>query len=104
MWSRGVTRWFRCSLSVADPFVCRCLTSWDHASVVTPRSSNRTCGTTASGSRRKCHEVAHGKLFVRVERQTRPSTWCRDASGNRPAPEPNTLCLAHNHRRSRLQA
>ena len=27
-WSRGVTRWFRCSLSVADPFVCRCLTSW----------------------------------------------------------------------------
>ena len=27
VWSRGVTRWFRCSLSVADPFVCRCLTS-----------------------------------------------------------------------------
>src|SRR5215470_13474674 len=27
LWSRGVTRWFRCSLSVADPFVCRCLTS-----------------------------------------------------------------------------
>jgi hypothetical protein len=27
VWSRGVTRWFRCSLSVADPFVCRCLGS-----------------------------------------------------------------------------
>jgi hypothetical protein len=27
LWSRGVTRWFRCSLSVADPFVCRCLNS-----------------------------------------------------------------------------
>jgi len=26
-WSRGVTRWFRCSLSGAGPFVCRCLTS-----------------------------------------------------------------------------
>jgi hypothetical protein len=26
-WSRGVTRWCRCSLSVAGPFVCRCLTS-----------------------------------------------------------------------------
>jgi hypothetical protein len=28
VWSRGVTRWLRFSLSVADPFVCRCLTSW----------------------------------------------------------------------------
>jgi hypothetical protein len=27
MWNRGVTRWFRCGLSVAGPFVCRCLTS-----------------------------------------------------------------------------
>ena len=26
-WSRGVTRWFRWSLSDADPFVCRCLTN-----------------------------------------------------------------------------
>ena len=23
-----MTRWVRCSLSVADPFVCQCLTSW----------------------------------------------------------------------------
>jgi hypothetical protein len=27
LWSRGVARWFRWSLSVADSFVCRCLTS-----------------------------------------------------------------------------
>jgi hypothetical protein len=27
LWSRGVTRWIRFSLSVADSFVCRCLTS-----------------------------------------------------------------------------
>ena len=27
VWSRGVTRWFRSNLSVADSFVCRCLTS-----------------------------------------------------------------------------
>jgi len=27
LWSRDVARWFRCSLSVSDPFVCRCLTS-----------------------------------------------------------------------------
>jgi hypothetical protein len=26
MWSRGVARWFRWDLSVADPFSCRCLT------------------------------------------------------------------------------
>jgi hypothetical protein len=27
LWSRGVTRWFRRSLAVSDPFVCRCLNS-----------------------------------------------------------------------------
>jgi hypothetical protein len=27
LWSRGVARWFRWSLSVAGSFVCRCLTS-----------------------------------------------------------------------------
>ena len=48
-----MARWFRWSLSVTDPFVCRCLTSSDHASVSTPRSSNRTCGFAASGSRRR---------------------------------------------------
>ena len=27
MWSRDVARWVRCGLSVAGPFVCRCLNS-----------------------------------------------------------------------------
>jgi len=43
-------------------------------SVSTSRSSNRTCGTTASGSRGKSHGFAHGKLLVCLVRQIRPST------------------------------
>ena len=27
LWSRGVARWFRLSLSFADPFLCRCFTN-----------------------------------------------------------------------------
>ena len=71
LWSRGVARWFRWSLSVSDPFVCRCLTS-PSCSVSTPRSSNRTGAFRASGSRRKAHEVAHGKLRVRPVRRAKP--------------------------------
>ena len=66
-------------------------------SVSTSRSSNRTGAFNASGSRRKFHDVAHGKLFVRLVRQTRPITWCREASENRSVTCPLTLCLAHNH-------
>ena len=39
-WSRGVARWFRWSLSVADPFVCRCLTS--SAMLPFPHPAHRT--------------------------------------------------------------
>ena len=35
-----MTRWFRCSLSVADPFVCRCLTS--SAMLPFPHPAHRT--------------------------------------------------------------
>jgi hypothetical protein len=45
----------------------------------------------------KGHEVAHGKLRVRLVRQTRPSTLWRDPFGNRLVPGQSTLCLAHNH-------
>jgi hypothetical protein len=41
------------------------------------------CGFPASGSRRKGHDVAHGKLRVPWVRQTRLSTSCIDVSGNR---------------------
>jgi hypothetical protein len=40
----------------------------NHASVFTPRSSNRMCGFPASGSRRKVHVFAHGRLLVRLVR------------------------------------
>jgi hypothetical protein len=48
-----VARWFRRSLSVADPFRLSVPHELRHASVSTPRSSNRTCGFAASGSRRR---------------------------------------------------
>ena len=73
-------------------------------SVFTPRSSNRTGAANASGSRRKVHDFAHGKLRGRAVRRTRPSTLLRWTSGNRPVPSPRTLCLAHSHCRSLLQA
>jgi len=40
LWSRGVARWFRWSLSVADPFVRRCLTS--SAMLPFPHPAHRT--------------------------------------------------------------
>src|SRR5258706_5708067 len=40
VWSRGVARWFRWSLSVADPFVSRCLTS--SAVLPFPHPAHRT--------------------------------------------------------------
>ena len=42
---------FRTNISVSAPFVWWCLNGSTVAPVSTPRSSNRTCGTTASGSR-----------------------------------------------------
>jgi hypothetical protein len=45
----------------------------------------------------KVHDVAHGKLRVRLVRQTRPSTSCSDVSGNHWAAGHTSLCLAHNH-------
>jgi hypothetical protein len=40
LWSRGVARWFRRSLSVTDPFVSRCLTS--SALLPFPHPAHRT--------------------------------------------------------------
>ncbi len=78
-----MARWVRCGPSVDGPFVGR---KPHHASVSTSRSSNRTCGLSASGSRRKCHDVAHGRVRVRWVRQTRPSTSCRVVSEYRTIP------------------
>jgi hypothetical protein len=57
MWRGGVGATYPLpALSLAGASPC---------SVSTPRSSNRTGLFQASGSRRKCHDVAHGKLLVR---------------------------------------
>jgi len=50
--------------------------------VSTSRSSNRTGAFRASGSRRRVHVIAHGRLRVRLGKQTRPSTLCKAAFGN----------------------
>ena len=50
---------FRPNISVAAPFVWRCLTSSPVALVSTPRSSNRTCRSPASGSRTRSHAFTH---------------------------------------------
>lgn len=56
-----------------DPFVCRCLTNpimlRFHTPLIEPDGR-----ANASGSRRKVHEFAHGKLRVRVIRRTSPVT------------------------------
>jgi hypothetical protein len=46
-------------------------------SVSTSRSSNRTGAFNASGSRRKHHGFAHGKLRVRSASRTKPNLSCR---------------------------
>ena len=62
--------------------------------VSTSRSSNRTGGFPASGSRRKDHGVAHGKLRVRAVKRTKPSTSCNAVSGYCPSTEAPSL---HRH-------
>ncbi len=68
------------------------------------RSSNRTGAFRASGSRRKAHGVAHGKLLVRALRRARPSLSCREASGYFLVADPCRLCLARSQWRSLLRA
>ena len=72
-------------------------------SVSCSRSSNRTGAFCASGSRRKVHDVTHGRLAVLEVSRTNPNSSCRSSSGNRLVPDPGCLCLAHSHRRSRRQ-
>ena len=55
-----MARWCRSGLSVAS------------------RSSNRTCGSPASGSRTRSHAFAHGRLRVRAGRWMSPNVSRRD--------------------------
>ena len=75
-----MTRWFRFSLSVADSFVCRCLTSWTRRPSSHPahRTGLADCPHPALGE--KSHDVAHGKLRGRLVRRARPSLSWRACS------------------------
>jgi len=65
------------------------------------RSSNRTCGTTASGSRTRPYAFAHGRSRVRSVSRARPNSWYRNWSGNCRVPLlPRFLYLRRNHWRS----
>jgi hypothetical protein len=66
-------------------------------SVSTSRSSNRTGLFQASGSRRKSHGVAQGRLAVLEVSRTSPNSPYRASSEYRFVPDPCRLCLAHNH-------
>ena len=67
-------------------------------SVSTSRSSNRTCGTTASGSRTRPYAFAHGRSRVRSVSRTSPSFSYRNWSGNCRVPLlPCFLCFRRNH-------
>jgi hypothetical protein len=65
-------------------------------SVTTSRSSNRTGGSPASGSRRS-HAFAHGKLAVRTQRRASLRAPWRVVSGYRLDAAPRSLFLAHSH-------
>src|SRR6516165_1522323 len=58
---------------------------------------NRTGRFPASGSRTRPHAFAHGKVFGRSLKRTRPSTSCRYSSGNRDVPRPFSLCFLRSH-------
>ena len=68
MW-RGSSRF---GLSVAAPFVWRCLNNLYHNPVSTSPSSNRTCRFPASGSRTRPHAFAHDSLRPRAPNRTSP--------------------------------
>jgi hypothetical protein len=99
MWRGGVgMAYLLPALSAAGASLAR------PCSVSTSRSSNRTGAFNSSGSRRKVHVIAHGKLRVCLGKQTRPSTLYKAAFGYFVVAGQDTWCLAHSHCRSRLRA
>jgi hypothetical protein len=91
---------WRGSVGLAYPFPALSSAGASLASpcpVSTSRSSNRTCGFPASGSRWKHHDFAHEKLLVRSGSRISPSVSYRCSSGNFPVPGFDTLCFLHSH-------
>src|SRR4029077_11902625 len=68
MWRGGG----RLGMSVFHPFRLAVPQWLDHSSVSTSRSSNRTCGSPASGSRTRPHAFAHDGPRPRRVRRTSP--------------------------------
>ena len=68
-----MARWFRSGIAVVRSFRLPVPYYPLHAPFHTSRSSNRTGGFPASGSRRRYHAPAHGKLAVRLPRLISPS-------------------------------
>ena len=98
MWRGG----FRSSRSVAAPFVWRCLRA-DHDSVSTSRSSNRTCGFPASGSRTRTSRLRPRRRRAQAGPDGRARSARKGARVDRFPPWRRlTLCLTRNHRRSRI--
>jgi len=73
----------------------------DPCSVSTSRSSNRTGGFPASGSRTRTHAFAHGRLRAHRVSRTSPNFSYRYSSGYWVYPVPDTLCLRRSHCRNR---
>src|SRR3954452_12372570 len=65
--------------------------------VSTPRSSNRTGGFPASGSRTRAHAFAHEKLRFRPLSRTRPSRSWSDSLEYREYPRVGLWYLERNH-------
>src|SRR5215472_13401193 len=98
-WSREVARWFRRRHVLYPGFPC-VAQGRTPCAVSTSRSSNRTCGFPASGSRTRTHAVAHGRRRLVATNRTKPSWSCRYSLGKRAYSRVRTLCFKHSHRRS----
>src|SRR5215471_16813306 len=87
-WSRGVARWFRCSLSVSDSFGSRCLTS--STMLPFPHPAHRT------GRADLLHPALGERSRCRPRETTRPRGEADEAQhfvqgcfGKPPGPDPN---------------
>ena len=92
-----VERWrggLGCGLLLCPGFpVVRCLNIRLPCSVSTSRSSNRTCGFPASGSRTRTHAFAHAARRAITQSGRAPIAVYRYASEKRASPRPASLCF-----------
>ena len=92
-----MARWFRCSLSVARPFVCGCLPSCTMLRFHIPLIKPDVRISRIRLSDKEIHAFAHGKLRLIQRSRTSPSLRYKDSAEKRDNPAPRTLCFVHNH-------